>query len=228
MKRSLGSILSAVVLLSLAAGAAAINVRILNSNSAETSVLPVQSAVEAAVVETTADPNSGAASSTNSKSAGDVAQQSAAVDVPAATTAVSAAATSAPVPMPTPLNGQRAIGAVAGGGGDDDDEDEGEHEGREHGEEGEDHHRGSGAFVPLTPRQAALLRVAALAQVSPMQAREAANGQGSQELISRVKSAAAQIGVPLSELAAVSDVPPEGGRRHGGDDRHEHEGDDDD
>lgn len=201
MKRSIGSVISTVTLLSVAAGAAAVNVRILESNRSDTSVLTVQSVAEA---------------------------------MPSAEAVTVAATEQEPVtsvqtPMPAPTNapqpvGKRVLGTVAGDDDDDDDEHEDDDDHKFRG----DRHGKHGKFMPLTPQQAGLLRVAALAQVAPEQARDAANGVGSADVIARVRDAAAQIGVPLAEIGAVTDVPPERGRRHGGDDDHEDEGDDDD
>lgn len=218
MKRKIGSVISGIALLAIAAGAAAVNVKILHGNQATTSVLNVQ---EAADVTSLADPTPAA-----TERAVAVEPTPAPAQADAAT--VESTAPSAPAaPTPLPLRasqgngqGKMAIGRVAGG---DDDDENGEH--RERGGQGEHHERRG--FVPLSPEQMALLRVAALAQVSPAQARDAANGIGSSTVINRVKSAASQIGVRLSDLAAVTDLPPERGRGHGGDDD-DHEGDDDD
>ena len=207
MKRSISSVISTIVLLSVAAGAAAVNVRILEANRSETSVLTVQPAAE--VVNTT--PTS----------------ESSATPAPSATEVAAAVAENAPSPLPVPPpmpNGKRVLGSVPGGEHDDDDHDD-DHEAREHRDHGL---KMRGKFMRLTPQQAGLLRVAALAQVSPSQARDAANGQGSADVLVRVREAAAQIGIPLAEIGAVTDIPPERGRRHGGDDDHEDEGDDDD
>ena len=205
MKRSISSVISTIVLLSVAAGAAAVNVRILEANRSETSVLTVQPAAE--VVNTTPTPTASA------------------TPTPSATAAVAAPDTvPSPLPVPPPMpNGKRVLGSVAGGDHDDDDDDD-----EEHGDRHEARFRMPGKFMRLTPEQAGLLRVAAFAQVSPSQARDAANGQGSAEVIARVRDAAQQIGIPLASIAAVTDIPPERGRRHGGDDDHEDEGDDDD
>lgn len=210
MKRWLGSAATTVALLSIAVAAAAVNVRILDSNRTDTSSSAVQAAaevlqaepVESAVEATTVDAATTTMSSDNE-----------AVDAPTAT--------DMPVPLPEPS----AVESP-----DDSDRrfgdkwrgpmwkrDRGPHQGRQPGRE----------FVPLTPPQGALLRVAALAQVSPLEARDAANGIGSDDVIERVKLAAERIGVPLAEIGAVTNLPPERGRRHGAMDD-QRVGDDDD
>jgi len=219
MKRWLGSVATAVALLSIAVAAAAVNVRILDSNRTDTSPIVVQTAAEvlrtvpAPIPSDTTVPEAPVAAGT--------------VQADPNTVAAPAAAST-----PQPLSGNRIVGSVNRADDDDDDddhEDDDDHDdmwkrkGAPHGDDG--HGR---RFVPLTPSQAALLRIAALAQVSPLEARDAANGIGSTDVIARVKQASERIGVPLAVIAAVNDLPPERGRRHGANDDHQDEGDDDD
>lgn len=212
MKRQIGSVVSGIALLAIATGAAAVNVKILHGNQAATSVLNVQAAAD---VTSLTDPTPAETESVvPAEPVLANTQTSAMTEQPIAP---NGPAVPAPLVGRTP-HGKMAIGSVAGG-----DDENGEH--HERGEKREQHERRG--FVPLSPEQMALLRVAALAQVSPAQARDAANGIGTSTLISRVKSAASQIGVPLADLAAVTDLPPMRGRGHGGDDD-DYEGDDDD
>ncbi len=219
MKRKLGSVVSAFALLAIATGAAAVNMKILHGNQASTSVLNVQEAADVTTVASTSGLSNSLAEPT---------PLPASAQTPDPTTHVSASATSdargriSPRAPQGSVNGQgrMAIGRI-GGGGDDDGVD-GQHR---DGDMGEHHQRGG--FMQLRPEQMALLRVAALAQVTPTEARDAAKGIGPATIVSRVKSAAAQVGVPLSDLAAITDLPPQRGRGHGGDDDHS-EGDDDD
>ena len=231
MKRKLGSIVSTLALLAVAGGAAAVNVKILRSNNGSTSVLSVQ---EAADVTPLTDPTAAPATTQDPATAADPAV----TPEPAATAAdVVTTPTTSPTPVavtgnprPKPLNGngggKMAIGGVGAGAGHGDDDVDHDDEDGEH-EDDDDHgDRPRGGFVALTPAQMSLLRVAALAQVRPTEARDAAKGIGSTTVINRVKAAANQVGVSLSELAAITDLPPERGRGHGGHDE-EHEGDDD-
>lgn len=227
MNRKLGSVISTVALLTIAVAAAAVNVRILHTNRGDTSVLSVQPAADVTsmdVVQSAAVDATVPMTSTEPAVASD--PTATAVDPAADETPVTTAV--APKPAPKSAgNGKLALGRVTGGG-DDDDEDyeEGDHEdGDGRFDDGGMHPRRE--FIPLTPAQRALLRVSALARVTPQMARDAAKGTGSAEVIARVQAAAQQIGVPLSDLAAITSLPPERGRGHGGNDG-EHEGDDDD
>ena len=215
MKRTLSSVVSTLALLSVAAGAAAVNIRILESNRAESSVLTVQPAAETVTTAT-------AAASGPVEAASGISS-----DPPTATAAPTSAIPTTPgvaAPIPaTPNQKQsgmgRVVGAVAGGDDDDDDDDD-DHRSDRSGKRGK--------FVPLSPQQASLLRVAALAQVSPVEARDAARGLGSADVQARVRDAAIRISVPLAEIASVTDVPSERGRRHGGNDDDDDDEDDDD
>ena len=223
MNRKLGSVISTVALLSIAVAAAAVNVRILHSNRGEASVLSVQPAADVTSMDVaqpaTADVT---AASAEPVATPDPSPTSVAVD-PAPSPSPSTASV-APKPAPK-TNGKSVLGRVAGGGDDDGEGDEdGEHEDGD-GRFGDGQPRRQ--FIPLSPSQQALLRVSALARVTPQVARDAAKGTGSADVVARVQSAAQQIGVPLSELAAVTNLPPERGRGHGGHDG-EPEGDDDD
>lgn len=233
MKRKLGSIVSTLALLAVAGGAAAVNVKILRSNNGSTSVLSVQ---EAADVTPLTDPTAAPATTQDPATAADPA-----VTPEPATPSADVVTTQTTSPTPVAINGnpppkphngsgngRMAIGSVGGGGHDDDDDDD--HDDDEYGEHKDDDDHGDrprGGFVALTPAQMSLLRVAALAQVRPAEARDAAKGIGSTAVINRVKAAANQVGVSLSELASITNLPPERGRGHGGHDE-EHEGDDDD
>lgn len=220
MRRKLGSVVSAIALLAIAAGAAAVNVKMLHGNQAATSVLNVESAAD---VTPLSDPSPSATSTADTVQT-DLSPTSVPTPVSAVQSngAPSVSATQAPhVPQGIgPANGQgkMAIGSVGAGDGDDDGD------GREH---AKGDHRNRSDVAQLSPNQIALLRVAALAQVSPLQARDAARGIGATSVINAVKSAATQVGVRLADLAAITELPPEHGRGHGGDDE-EHEGDDDD
>lgn len=220
MRRKLGSMASTLALLLIAGGAAAVNVQILDANRSEPSVLTARTAAEVAGLD--------AASTTTTT------QTTPTVDLPSTELVEPVASGPAPAassatPIPTPKNTRpKVIGSVAGGHDDDDDD----HDDDDHDDEWRrpfgERPRLRGEFIPLSQDQLALLRVAALAQVSPSQARDAANGIGEPGTISRVKLAAAQIGAPLDRIGAVTDIPPERGRRHGGDDDDDHDDDDDD
>lgn len=217
MRRKLGSVASTLALLLIAGGAAAVNVQILDANRSESSVLTARTAAEVAGLD--------AASTTTTAPAVD-ATPVAPVE-PVASEPVPTASSATPIPTPTNTR-PKPIGSVAGGH-DDDDDDEGDDD---HDDEWRrpvgERPRLRGEFIPLSRDQLALLRIAALAQVSPSQARDAANGIGDATTIARVKLAAAQIGAPLDRIGAVTDVPPERGRRHGGNDDDDHGDDDDD
>lgn len=208
MKRQLGSAASAVVLLALVVGAAAANVKILRANRDNPAVLTVQDAAQVSALNE------------NPKPGTDVAASSA--DVPPSMNQPQAMDSAAPkgdanapglLPPPGPGGAKQALGSVGPGGDDADERDD---------HDGDGDHAG---FVPLSPGQMALLRVAALAQVSPQEARDAARGIGAAAVVDRVKAAAAQVGIQLSQLAAVADLPPKHGRGHGGEDG-DHENDD--
>ena len=212
MNRKLGSIVSTVALLAVAAGAAAVNVKILHSNRSDNSVLTVQQAADVVPLPSTttaADPT------TATDPAATNAASPAASDPASVTTPVADPAPIAPAPKQS-KSGKQIVGSVGGGG-------HGEGEGEDG--EGDHHHGDRGGFMMLSPEQKALLRVAAIAQVKPEQARDAARGIGSTAVINRVKAAANQVGVARTDLAAISDLPPARGPGHGGE---EHEGESDD
>ena len=235
MKRQIGSVLSAVALLSVVSAAAATNVKMLHGNQAATSVLNVQ---EAGAASTLANPAASQPAVSTPQSAASaeptVATQPAASAEPTVAAQPTQAAVAAPTEAPAKSSSATTsvkkpaakVGAVAGSGTGK--QVVGSVGGGAHGDDGEDDDDGpSGRFVQLTPAQMSLLRVAALAQVKPKQARDAAKGIGSTKVINRVKAAAAQVSVSLEELAAIVDIPSDRGRRHGGGDE-DHEGEDDD
>lgn len=220
MRRKLGSIASTLALLLVAGGAAAVNVRILDVNRSETEVLTGRNAAD---VSGLSGQSSAAASPAPTESATPASSAPAtpAVETPAATSSTPANPTGAQTAPGVTPGKPKVLGKVAGGRGDDDDDDEGDDDGR-------NGRRSGPQFVRLSADQLALLRVAALAQVTPTVARDAANGRGTADVVARVKNAAAQIGVQLATIGAITDIPPERGRRHGGDDDDDHEDDDDD
>lgn len=203
MKRRIGSLVSVIALLAISATAAAVNVRILHGNEAERSVLEIN---EAAAVSALDDP--AAMSEASNDSAAGVSVDSIDDETPQEFSAHS------PVPKRDGKNAH-ALGRVSGT------EDDGDRKHRKR----DGKHDG---LPRLSPIQKQLLRVAALAQVSPLEARDAAAGVGPTDVVNRVTTAAAQVGVSLADLAAVTDLPPAKERRHGGDDHDELEGDDDD
>lgn len=212
MYRKLGSLLSTVALLAVAVGAAAVNVRILHSNRTDASVLNVREAADVTPLNNPVETQVAAATMATTEP---VALESADASEPGATPADSTPKSHASAPNAR----HQPLGKV-GRSGDDGDEAEEDGDG--------DHMRGPrGGFMQLAPEQLALLRVAALAQVRPIDARDAARGIGPEYVINLVKAAAERIGVPLSDLAAINNLPPERGRGHGGHDD-EFEGDDDD
>ena len=215
MNRKLGSIVSTVALLAVAAGAAAVNVKILHSNRSDNSVLTVQQAADVVPLPSTTT----AAEPAASPAPAETNAPSPASSEPAPVTTT----TADPVPVaPAPKHsksGKQIVGSVGGGGG------HGEGDGEDGEGEGDDDHGARGGFVMLSPEQKALLRVAAIAQVKPGQARDAARGIGSTAVVNRVKAAANQVGVALTDLAAIKDLPPARGPGHGGE---EHEGESDD
>lgn len=217
MKRQFGSAISAVALLAIATGAAAVNVKILHANPSDTSVLNVREAADVTTITSPATP----AATTDPADPADPAVAAAADPLPSPSSANAPAGKPTP---PRPGHARPAIGSV-GGQGDDDMDDEGED--AEDGEHEFGGPRARDGFMQLRPEQMALLRVARLAQMTPAQARDAANGIGTQRAIDRVKAAAAMVGIPLADLAAITDLPPRHGLGHGGEDA-EHEGDDDD
>ena len=226
MRRKLGSIASTLALLLVAGGAAAVNVRILDVNRSKTEVL---TGVNAADVSGLGGQTAAAVAPAPAASATPATSDPAATSVPATPAVETPAATSSAPANPTGAQTSpgvtpgkpKVLGKVAGGRGDDDDDDEGDDDGR-------NGRRSGPQFVRLSADQLALLRVAALAQVTPTVARDAANGRGTADVVARVKNAAAQIGVQLATIGAITDIPPERGRRHGGDDDDDHEDDDDD
>lgn len=194
MRRQLGTVVSVVSLLAIAASAAAVNVRVLQGSGSSSLVLT--KAGDMTLMDATVQGSESARPSAMvSASAAPRASADAAPSTNPAPNPTASASPDGPVPIdPPPSGGSQS----PDGSGRD--------------------HRAGVPPQPLTRAQLDVLRIALLAHVPPEVVIAVAKGNPSvpEEIVQMVQSRAAYANIDLTDLSDVADVPRLRDRGHGG------------